>query len=90
MVKSDLKIAGLLAVAVVVVGATIIISRISLLDKGVSADLGDIAAGEVVVISQTDYQMALDQLGDYFTTADKSAQDNIVSDVVKILESAKK
>jgi len=89
MNKSSLKIAGLLAVAVAVTGATLLISR-GTLPGGVSADLGDIAAGEVVVISQTDYQAALDQLGDYFTTADKTTQDNIVLDVVKILENAKK
>jgi len=89
MIKTNLKTAGLLAVAVVAIGATILISRVSV-GRGVSADLGDVVTGSVVVISQTDYQSALDQLGDYFTTADKSAQDNIVSDVVKILESAKK
>lgn len=89
MTKTNLKIAGLLAVAVVVVGATIMIASSSL-GEGVSADLGDVAAGNVVVISQTDYQAVLDQLGNYFTTTDKTTQDNIVSDVVKILQDTQK
>ena len=89
MNKTNLKIAGLLAVAVVVVGATIIIASSSL-GEGVSADLGDVAAGEVVLMPQDDYQMALEKLGDYFMATDKTTQDNIISDVVKILQDAKK
>lgn len=88
MTKSNLKIAGLLAVAVVAIGATVLVSNIA--PKGVSADIKDIAAGEVVLIPQDDYQMALEKLGDYFTAPDKTTQDNIISDVVKILQDVQK
>ena len=86
--KTNLTIAGLLAIAVAVAGATVLISYESP-KEGVSADLGDLLAGDVVVMSQADYQATLDKLRDYFTTTDKTTRDNIVLDVVKVLEAVK-
>jgi len=84
--KNNLNIAGLLAIALAVAGITILISY-ETPKEGVSADLGDLLTGEVVVMPQDDYQAVLDKLEDYFITTDKTSQDNIILDVVKVLES---
>ncbi|OGB74574.1 hypothetical protein A2V68_03185 [candidate division Kazan bacterium RBG_13_50_9] len=81
-----LKIAGMVAAVIVVVGVTTLIAKSNFPGKGVSADLGDVAAGAVVVMGQETYDALLADLGQYFKETDQSSQDNIIKDVVKRLE----
>ena len=89
-----LKLSGMVVAVLVVVGVTAIIANSKFtggLAGGVSADLGDLATGKVVVLSQETYDTALAKLTDYFgQQGSQSTQDKIVADVVKMLQDAVK
>lgn len=86
-----LKIAGMVAAIVVVVGITAMIATSKLPGSGVSADIADVASGAVVVISQDTYNDILSELENYFEEGDdQTAQDNIIQDVVNTLEAVLK
>lgn len=89
MEAQQLKIAGMVAGVVVVIG---VIGLLALTDAGrlrtiggTSADVGDIATGKVVVISKADYQQMLDQLKSY-ATADETTRTAIIQGVIHSLE----
>jgi hypothetical protein len=90
--KSKLQVTGMVAAIIAVVGVTVIIANSSIdLTRGVSADLGDLATGAVTVMSRDDYDAAVTKLNDYFAKAgDKTAQDNLVAEVVNILQNVQK
>lgn len=91
--KSKLKVTGMLAAVIAVVGITVVIANSSVVDltRGVSADLGDLATGSVTVMSTEDYDLVLDKLTEYFDIAtDQTLQDNLVAEVVNILQDVQK
>jgi len=90
--QGKLKVTGMVAAVIAVVGVTVIIANSSVsLTKGVSADLGDLAAGNVTVMSRESYDAAVAKLNEYFVqSGDKTAQDNLVAEVVNILKDVQK
>lgn len=92
--KSKLKVTGMVAAVIAVVGITFIIGKSSItseLTKGVSADIGDIAAGEVVLIPTDDYNSVLAKLDEYFIRAgDEVTRDTLITEAVNILEGIQK
>lgn len=89
MEAHHLKICGMVAGVVVVVG---VIGLLTLTPAGrlrtiggTSADIGDVATGNVVVISRADYQQMLDQLKGY-ADADETTRTVIIQGVIHSLE----
>lgn len=85
--RNKLKVSGMIAAVIAVVGVTFIIANSGIGGgglAGVSADVQDLATGAVVVMSRETYQDALARLNSYFDK-DQAAQDKIVADVVKML-----
>ena len=89
---SKLKTTGMVAAVIAVVGIIVIIGSSQVgLTGGVSADVKDLAAGNVTVMSRDSYDSALAKLNEYFRQAgNKTAQDNLVGEVVNILQEVQK
>lgn len=89
MQSHKLKLAGLVAGMIVVVGVIGILTFTPAKGLntigGTSADIGDIATGNVIVISTADYQQLLDKLIQS-TQADETTRLTIIQGVIHNLE----
>lgn len=90
METHQLKLAGLVAGAIIVVGVISVLTftpagRLNTI-RGTSADVGDVATGNVVVMAKDDYQKILTQLRDY-ANADETTRSAIIQEVIHSLES---
>lgn len=90
--KSKLKMTGMVAAIIAVVGITVIIANSQVgLTGGVSADVKDLATGNVTVMSKEDYDSVLVKLNEYSQEAgNRVAQDNLIAEVVNILKNVQK
>jgi len=89
MVSSKLKLAGFIAGLIIVVG---IVSLLTLTPAGrlktiggTSADVGDIASGQIILISRSQYQDLLDKLRSY-ANADETTRSAIIQEAIHTLE----
>ena len=85
----QLKLAGLVAGAIVVVGVIGVLTftplgRLNTIG-GTSADVGDVATGNVVVVAKDNYQEILAQLKSY-ANADEATRSTIIQEVIHSLE----
>lgn len=92
MQDNRIKLAGLVAGVLVVVG---VISLLTLtpagrvtITNGVSADIGSVATGNVVVISDTDYQKLLDRLNQSIQV-DETTRLTIIQEAISTVNSWK-
>lgn len=85
--SSKLKVSGMLAAVIVVVGTIAIISNSTLYDSsGVSADVADLATGDAIIVPLSVHQEVIGDLNSYFELQDdKVAQDKIIQEVVNTL-----
>ncbi|MFH0912586.1 MAG: hypothetical protein V1807_02940 [Patescibacteria group bacterium] len=86
--NNQIKIASLVAGAIVVVGVIGVLAftpagQLRTIG-GTSADVGDIVAGNVIVVSQADYQLLLAELQSY-AEADETTRSTIIQEAIRVL-----
>lgn len=85
-----MKIAGMLAAAIIVVGGIVIVgnSSVGTSITGTSASATDVATGNILIVSTESYDDILDKLGEYFADdIDQATKDRIVQDSLQLLQS---
>lgn len=84
---AKLKVSGMLAAVIIVIGVTVIISNSAITGSGgVSADVEDIATGRVIMMPQEIYHGIMADLNTYFKLREnQEEQDKLIQDIVDSL-----
>ena len=85
-----MKMAGMLAAAIVVVGGIVIVgnSSVGTTVTGTSASATDVAAGNILIVSTGEYDDILDRLNGYFEEGiDQATKDTIVQESIDHIKS---